>query len=580
MAAANQADPDLLPMAAMLALTAGDMPRGRALASAVLKTASDSILALHLRGKAAAAMGDPTGAQADLARLDELAPESLFARELHSNAARPTADFKHLKADWRRWVPGAASCHEGGKIATAPLSVVVIGYKAPKELAAAVASLRAQDPPCEIIVVNSGGGDVKRVLAEHLDHIRLITTDQRLFVGAARNIGIDASRADIVGFLAGDCQALPGWVSGRLREHNQGARSVSNPIVPEPGAGALAIAAVRLRYVARSPNTPPADRRHFGRSYGRETLALVGYFPPGMEVSEDTVINLRLDLLSSCVWAQDVLTTHRDPTNVWGLLRENFGRGKRMANNPPFRDLAGKARRTSDFWRLFSLRLQTGHKMLVEDQILDPGLKLRLFLAQILIACAMILGGSRALNRRAKAENAEQKAKAAFTESGVGVRDGSALRDIRRAVALDPQDWRKAMLLGDLLVRHGRDGADAFRYALAIDPTQPEPLARLIQPLQACAEWLEALAIAETAARNAPQVWEHWQTAAEMAAHAGMTALATAYAQRALSLAPDLPAAHEKVENLYREVGNVTAAMARSATADRLQVDRDKRKAR
>lgn len=580
LAAADPDDPDLLPMAVMLALMAGEARRAHELASAVLELTPDSILALYVRGKAAAATGDQAGVLADLARLEDLAPESLLARELRGIPARATTDFKRSDADWRRWVADGATCHEGSKIATAPISVVVIGYQSQKELAAAVASLRAQDVPCEIVVVNSGGGNVMRVLAGHLDHIRLITTDQHLYVGAARNIGIDASRADIVGFLAGDCQALPGWVSGRLREHGQGARSVSNPVVPEPGAGLLGVAAVRLRYSARSPNAKPANRLHYGRSYTREALALVGYFPPGIQVSEDTVVNFRIDLLSTCVWAQDVLTTNRDPTNVWGLLRENFARGKRMADNPPFRDKAGKARRTRDFWGMFSRRLEAGHKDLSEDQSLGSGLKMRLFLTQILIACAMILGVSRALSRRAKADRAEQKARAAFTESRGGSANGSALRDIQRAVALDPHDWRKAMLLGDLLVRDGRDGAEAFRNALALDPTQSEPLTRLLAPFMARGDWLSALGISETAARNSPQTWEHWQKAAEMAANAGLIQLATAYMQRALSLAPDWPAAHAKVEELNRKIGNVTAAMARHATAERLQADRDRRKAK
>lgn len=74
-------------------------------------------------------------------------------------------------------------------------------------------------------------GLVADILADHLDHIRLITTDQRLFVGAA-NIGIHASRGNTVGFLAGDCCAMPGWVAGRMREHDLGAKAVSNPVVP------------------------------------------------------------------------------------------------------------------------------------------------------------------------------------------------------------------------------------------------------------------------------------------------------------------------------------------------------------
>lgn len=580
LAAADPDDPDLLPMAAMMALTAGDAPRARDLASAVLETSPDSILALYVRGKAAAATGDQAGALADLARLKKLAPENLLARELHGIPARARTDFNRPDADWRRWVSGAATCHEGSRIATAPLSVVVIGYQSQKELAAAVASLRAQNVPCEIVVVNSGGGNVTRILAEHLDHIRLITTDQHLYVGAARNVGIDASRADIVGFLAGDCQALPGWVSGRLREHRLGARSVSNPVVPEPGATALQVAAVRLRYGRRNPITDPADVYHYGRSYTRESLSLVGCFPPGLRVAEDTAFNQRLDPLAPCVWAPDVQTTHKDPTNIQALLRENFDRGKRLADHAPFRAYASQDHRTLKLMRSLSARHSNGRARLAEDPNLDANLKRRLVRVQMLIVCVQFFGLLRALNRLAKADLAEQKVRTALTESPVGTSDDSALRGSQRAAALDPQDWRKAMLLGDLLVRNGQDGADAYRAALALDPTQPEPLARLLDPLMACGDWLQALGVAEAAARNAPQVREHWQLAAETAANAGLTALATAYAQRALSLAPGLPDAHAQAGDLHRKLGNLAAAMQRHATAERLQADRDARKAR
>ncbi|MBW6507881.1 MAG: glycosyltransferase [Rhodobacteraceae bacterium] len=82
------------------------------------------------------------------------------------------------------------------------MAVVVIGFRAPAEMAAAVASLRAQDVAAEIVVVNSGGGAPEVVLAAHLDHIRLIAVEAPLMVGAARNIGIDATRAPLIGFRA------------------------------------------------------------------------------------------------------------------------------------------------------------------------------------------------------------------------------------------------------------------------------------------------------------------------------------------------------------------------------------------
>ncbi|WP_189599653.1 glycosyltransferase, partial [Mesorhizobium sp. M4B.F.Ca.ET.169.01.1.1] len=45
------------------------------------------------------------------------------------------------------------------------LAVVVIGFQAPAELADSVRSVLDQNIPLEVVVVNSGGGDAKALLA-------------------------------------------------------------------------------------------------------------------------------------------------------------------------------------------------------------------------------------------------------------------------------------------------------------------------------------------------------------------------------------------------------------------------------
>ena len=81
--------------------------------------------------------------------------------------------------------------------------VLVVGAS---ELAVdAVRSLLTQDPPVEILVVNSGGGGMAARLAAHGLDVPVIEREERLFVGGARNIGIEATRAPYVAFLASDC---------------------------------------------------------------------------------------------------------------------------------------------------------------------------------------------------------------------------------------------------------------------------------------------------------------------------------------------------------------------------------------
>ncbi|HMS93791.1 MAG TPA: glycosyltransferase [Tabrizicola sp.] len=564
-------DTALLPMAAMLALTAGDLPRTRALASAALAQTPDSALAVYLRGCAALGLGDQAGYLADLARLQALVGPGQLSRELQSLMSRATEDFTRPEAQWRRWVPGDAICREGSRISAGQMAVVVIGYRSPPDLASAVASLRAQDPACEIVVVNSGGGPVERILAQHLDAIRLITTEHRLYAGAARNIGIDASRAGIVGFLASDCQAMPGWVAGRLRAHALGARSVSNPVVPEPGASPVSVAGLKLRYSVRSPDTPLSNVSHFGRSYTREARALAGCFPSGLRGSEDQALNARIDRIARCVWAPDVLTTHKEPSSLWRMMAENLGRGIRMASHPPFRNHRGSFQILNVTLRVISRRFARNRKLLSSDDSLNAPQKKRLLRFQRQIALAQFLGVSHGLRNRARASRAEDRARQAAAKAGPAGTSRLALRLARRAVALDPQDWRKQMLLGDLLEAHGEEGTKAFRTAVSLAPAEPDPVARLLAPILKRGAVAEALHLAETAAQDAPQVAEHWLKAAEIAASARQGALATAYAQRALSLSPDQPSAHARTAALFKALGQPVAAALRQDMADRLR---------
>lgn len=105
---------------------------------------------------------------------------------------------------------------------------------------------------------------------------------------------------------------------------------------------------------------------------------------------------------------------------------------------------------------------------------------------------------------------------------------------------------------------------------MALDPAQPEALAQILAPLVAKSDWPNALATAETAAETAPQVAELWMIAADLAQKSGRNALAIAYMQRSLCLAPSLPAAHSKAERLYQALGNPTAATCRRTMADRM----------
>ena len=84
----------------------------------------------------------------------------------------------------------------------------------------------------EIIVVNTNGGDALKLLRDAGIGVPVHQRAERLYVGAARNIGIAETKAPFVAFLASDCLAAPGWVSERVRLHRAGARAVASAVLP------------------------------------------------------------------------------------------------------------------------------------------------------------------------------------------------------------------------------------------------------------------------------------------------------------------------------------------------------------
>lgn len=107
------------------------------------------------------------------------------------------------------------------------LAVVVIALGAPVETVDAVRSLLEQKPQVEIVVVNSGGG-MAALLARHGIDLPVIEHEERLYAGVGRNIGIKATRAPYVAFLASDCRATEGWARKRLAAHRTGLAAVGS----------------------------------------------------------------------------------------------------------------------------------------------------------------------------------------------------------------------------------------------------------------------------------------------------------------------------------------------------------------
>ncbi|MCC6930538.1 MAG: glycosyltransferase family 2 protein [Gemmatimonadaceae bacterium] len=211
---------------------------------------------------------------------------------------------------------------------TAQLACVVMSYRDEPFIADAVRSVLQQELPVEVVVVNSGGGDpAARLRAEEID-VPVHSVSERLYPGAARNVGIALTRAPYVAFLAADCMAAPGWAAARLREHRAGAAAVASAMTNAYTESAAAWAALLLLHNRRLGVTRPSQRLFYSLSYDRRLFDALGVFREDLRAGEDTEFNARIPATERVVFAVDALTAHRYPVTAGAMLRDAFRRGQ------------------------------------------------------------------------------------------------------------------------------------------------------------------------------------------------------------------------------------------------------------
>jgi glycosyltransferase involved in cell wall biosynthesis len=209
------------------------------------------------------------------------------------------------------------------------LACVVLSLGNEPGVAAAVRSLWEQEPRPEIVVVNSGGGDPGPALrAAGLD-VPVVNRPERLYPGAARNVGIAATRGPYVAFLAADCRATAGWVAARLHAHRAGAAAVASVIAQPPNGSRSAAGVHLLLYAGRMPDTPAAERQLYGVSYDRRLFERFGCFREELQGTEDREFNRRLEEEPAIRWSSEVVTVHAHPERPLAALQYLYGRGQR-----------------------------------------------------------------------------------------------------------------------------------------------------------------------------------------------------------------------------------------------------------
>ena len=206
------------------------------------------------------------------------------------------------------------------------LAVVVLALGAPATALDAVRSLIDQTPKVEVVVVNSGGGNMQGLLRRHGLDVPVIERDEHLYVGAARNIGINVTSAPYVAFLAADCMATAGWAQKRIEAHRAGAAAVASAVINSHPLSPLAWVAHLATWAKRMPSEEKGNA--FGASYDRALFQEHGLFREELARGEDDEFHNRLPPEKRPLWNPSIQTIHRNPTRFWPMIRDQYERGR------------------------------------------------------------------------------------------------------------------------------------------------------------------------------------------------------------------------------------------------------------
>ena len=261
------------------------------------------------------------------------------------------------------------------------VSIVIPTYHRSRPLAACLTSVAALDYPrdrFEVIVVDDGGsvsldGQVGS-LRDRLD-LTLIKRSARGATqrgpAAARNLGAERARGELLAFIDDDCQPDPGWLRAVADRYMQApAQAVGGRIVNLPRKDVYARAGqFILDLVYEFYNAGGSKPRFFASNnlaFPRDDFIRVGGFDPGFHCpgGEDRELCDRwIQLGHGMTYAPHAVVYHARPGGFRAFARQYFGygRGAYLYNRARAARGSGRLRSDLGFYRLLA---RTAHRPL------------------------------------------------------------------------------------------------------------------------------------------------------------------------------------------------------------------------
>ena len=180
------------------------------------------------------------------------------------------------------------------------VSVIVPSYRSLATIDACLAALGAQETAaaCEVIVVDSSDDGTGELIAERFPKVELVRLPARTLPGAARNLGVERARGQILAFTDADCVVEPRWVEKMRRAHErEDAAGIGGAVENGRPESLVAWGGCLLEFNEFLPSAPAGPVELLATcnaSFRRDVFERHGGFPADLWPSEDHLFCHRL----------------------------------------------------------------------------------------------------------------------------------------------------------------------------------------------------------------------------------------------------------------------------------------------
>src|ERR1041384_3895414 len=180
------------------------------------------------------------------------------------------------------------------------VSVIVPCYNSERTIRACLKAILNQRTaiPYDVIVVDSSSDHTPQIVQSEFPSIRLIHLDKRVLAGAARNLGIQATRAPFCLMIDSDCIAEPDVIDRMIARHREAryaavGGSLANG-TPRSLSGFTGYLIEFREFTTSAPMRLVTSVPTANVTYRREVFERLGYFDEDVWPGEDILFNFKL----------------------------------------------------------------------------------------------------------------------------------------------------------------------------------------------------------------------------------------------------------------------------------------------